>query len=471
MEVKKNNNNFETNLQNKVEKFEIPSWNFKKKANQNDNSSKKHGYKSELLQNAITSLKAQYKMHVKRNIIPAEEGNKLIENLDSIQKKYKNHNYDGSVYEFLGTQLKEMDEKSYSWSKVARSQNAQEVGDIRLMINKKLSEIDSQIQSLQSNFIEIAEDNIKTIIPSNVSGQLQQPNSLSHYFMSLVEMLGRDRSRFSDFKKRNSLSPYGASEGVGNSFNLNLEMVSRNVGFSSSFHNSLDALASYDNVIEYFSSLTNSSINIARFARDISLWQSSENSKASVDSQFLKDNDCLPYQKISNNLNSAILDLNSINSYLQNIANYAAQQPIEPSAQYEHISKMTYEASSKYIDAVSAINEIAKSLKFNAKSFKDAGSREFSTAQDLRDWIIQNANVNWDEANKRTRQIIEYAISKNKKLSLLDLNEIQKIEPSATNDIYSVLIPSRAIISRRSGNGSNPVQIRKHIRLARRKFL
>ena len=70
-----------------------------------------------------------------------------------------------------------------------------------------------------------------------------------------------------------------------------------------------------------------------------------------------------------------------------------------------------------------------------------------------------------------TKSIVEYSNKKGKKLSLLELEELKKFEPRIYKDVFAVLTPSRAIIARRSSGATNPVQVRKAIRAARRKYI
>jgi argininosuccinate lyase len=135
-----------------------------------------------------------------------------------------------------------------------------------------------------------------------------------------------------------------------------------------------------------------------------------------------------------------------------------------------NVSEIAIETSETLDLTLKAMAATIHDMKVNRKVMKEAASHSYATAADLVDWLTMNTSLNLTQAENQTRSIIEYAITRGKKLSLLELTELQSFVPEINMDVYSVLIPSRTLIARRSGGGSNPVQIRKAIRAVKRKL-
>ena len=78
---------------------------------------------------------------------------------------------------------------------------------MRLWVREAIDSLDKRLKELQSALIDRAEEHDQTIMPGFTHLQSAQPITLGHHLLAYVEMLGRDRSRFSDCRKRLNESP------------------------------------------------------------------------------------------------------------------------------------------------------------------------------------------------------------------------------------------------------------------------
>ena len=71
-----------------------------------------------------------------------------------------------------------------------------------------------------------------TIMPGFTHLQVAQPITMGHYFLSYIEMLGRDIDRFEDAQKRANECPLGSCALAGTSFEIDREFTAKELGFS-----------------------------------------------------------------------------------------------------------------------------------------------------------------------------------------------------------------------------------------------
>jgi argininosuccinate lyase len=289
--------------------------------------------------------------------------------------------------------------------------------------------------------------------------------------MAYVEMFARDRSRVKDGRKRMNESPFASGELVGNAFNLSREMVGRILGFDKACSNSIDAINDRDYVFDFLAFVSSCAVHLSRLAEELIYWHNTNNNYIAFSNAFVSQSQVLPYRRDPEVLGGirgkAAKAIGSLTSSLSAIKNLKLAYAND----YNELCEPVIDSYDSLLNSLNAMAALIADFTINRKQMKEAASSNFSTAIDLVDWLIQNAGLTPNKAQDKSRQIIEYAINKGKKLSLLEIEELKAIEPKITDDVYSVLIPSRAMISRRSGNGSNPVQIRKAIRAARRNYL
>jgi len=100
-------------------------------------------------------------------------------------------------------------------------------------------------------------------------------------------------------------------------------------------------------------------------------------------------------------------------------------------------------------------------LTIDAKAMRKAASREYATATDLADWLVQNLGLPFREAHHITGRIVALAEAKNTDLRRLTLPEIHTIEPRVTEAVFAVLDPGRSAKSRKSHGGTAPANVRR----------
>ena len=81
--------------------------------------------------------------------------------------------------------------------------------------------------------------------------QPAQPVTFGHHLLAYVEMLGRDRGRFADARRRLNECPLGAAALAGTSFPIDRHMTARDLGFDRPMANSLDAVSDRDFALEF----------------------------------------------------------------------------------------------------------------------------------------------------------------------------------------------------------------------------
>ncbi|MEQ8696604.1 MAG: lyase family protein, partial [Bauldia litoralis] len=93
----------------------------------------------------------------------------------------------------------------------ARSRNDQVATDLRLWVRETIDRLDASMRALQSVLLDQAEANVDAIMPGFTHLQTAQPVTFGHHMLAYVEMVGRDRGRLADARKRVNESPLGAA--------------------------------------------------------------------------------------------------------------------------------------------------------------------------------------------------------------------------------------------------------------------
>lgn len=160
-----------------------------------------------------------------------------------------------------------------------------EVGK-RIYARDNLLKVIEMVTTLRKTLIEVAENNIDTVMPGYTHAQHAQPTTWGHMILSWVSVLERDTDRLLLNFEHVNRSPAGAAILTGSDFPLNRQRVGDLLGFHSVEKNTYDAILSHDNLFETLSALAILHMNLARWCDDLMLYNTSEFGMVSFPDRF-----------------------------------------------------------------------------------------------------------------------------------------------------------------------------------------
>jgi argininosuccinate lyase len=89
-----------------------------------------------------------------------------------------------------------------------------------------------------------------------------------------------------------------------------------------------------------------------------------------------------------------------------------------------------------------------------------AAAKGFSTATDLADWLVRQADVPFRDAHHITGALVALAEKNGCDLTELALDDMQNVDARITDDVYSVLSVENSVASRTSFGGTAPENVR-----------
>jgi argininosuccinate lyase len=113
--------------------------------------------------------------------------------------------------------------------------------------------------------------------------------------------------------------------------------------------------------------------------------------------------------------------------------------------------------------SLAAMSGMVADWRVNEEAMGAQAQSGYPTATDLADWLTRVLGKPFRAAHRIAGTIVRRAEELNLPLAKLPLEELQKIEPGITNDVYSILSVAASVNSRQSFGGTAPVRIREQI--------
>src|ERR1700686_4263811 len=227
----------------------------------------------------IAASKAHAAMLSAQGIITATDAKNIGKGLDTILSEIGNGSFEfkralEDIHMNVESRLSELIGPAAGRLHTARSRNDQVATDFRLWVRDAIDRLDGHAQALQAALVDHAEQHAATIMPGFTHLQVAQPVTFGHHLLAYVEMLGRDRGRLADCRRRLNESPLGAAALAGTSFPIDRDATATALGFDRPAANSLDAVSDRDFALEFLAAAAIAGMHLSRFAEEIVIWTS-----------------------------------------------------------------------------------------------------------------------------------------------------------------------------------------------------
>ncbi len=402
------------------------------------------------------------------NIITKDEANVLIDGLNKIKKIYLNGEWiiDESAFEdihsAIETKLYEVAGVVAGKLHTGRSRNDQIATAMKLWVKKSLTQLIEAVGNLQNVMLNLALDNIDTIIPGYTHLQRAQPISFAFHLLAYVEMLDRDIERLKFCYNEANFSPLGSGALAGSTLPLDRELTSKTLGFNSPTKNALDTVSDRDYLLDYLNAVVVGMMHLSRLAEEIILWCSSEWSFVKLADSYTTGSSLMPQKK---NPDMAELIRGKSGRVYGNyitLATIMKGLPLSYNRDLQEDKEPVFDSFETYLGCLNIACGMIATLTVNKDRFVEDLQNSFILSTDLADYLVLKG-VPFREAHKIVGQIVKYAEDNNKGLSQLALDEMKSISSIIDESVFEYLDTNSSLQKKKTFGSPNKYFVKKEI--------
>ena len=349
----------------------------------------------------------------------------------------------------------------------ARSRNDQVATDFRLWVRDAIDATDAGLVALIDALLTRAADQADAVMPGFTHLQSAQPVTLGHHLMAYVEMLGRDRGRFADARARLNHCPLGSAALAGTGFPIDRDMTAQALGFDGPTANSLDSVSDRDFAIEYLTAAVQCALHLSRLAEEIIIWASQPFGFVSLPDAWSTGSSIMPQKRNPDAAELVRGHSGRIMGCMTSLMVTMKGLPLAYSKDMQDDKEPVFEAFDLLSLSLSAMTGMIATLTFRTDRMRALAESGFSTATDLADWLVREADVPFREAHHITGRAVKLAEERGCGLADLPLADMQNIDTRISDGVFGVLTVDASVASRTSHGGTAPVRVREAIAAAR----
>ena len=421
-------------------------------------------FDSRLFRHDIQGSIAHSKMLAKIGVLNRNEAAQIESGLHSILEQIENGEFEWSpqledVHMNIEARLTEAIGDAGKKLHTGRSRNDQVATDIRLYMREACDDTSQHIKGLQHALLNLATEEVSTILPGYTHLQVAQPISLAHHLLAWNEMLERDLERITDVRKRINVMPLGSAALAGTSFDLDRDYTCQLLGFDRPSRNSLDAVSDRDFLIEFASAGSLIMMHLSRMCEEIILWASESYKFIDIGDAFCTGSSIMPQKK-----NPDIAELvrgksGRVIGNLQALLVLMKSQPLAYNRDNQEDKLPIFDTVDTLSASLQVFAAMIPSIRFNRDNMRSAALKGYATATDLAEYLVR-LNVPFRDAHEIVGGTVQYAIQQSKALSDLSLDELQSFGKMIGEDVYTVLSLEGSINSRDHFGGTAPTQVK-----------
>jgi len=347
-----------------------------------------------------------------------------------------------------------------------RSRNDQVVTDVRIYVKKRCAAIERGITDVQKALLKRAEADISVIMPGYTHLQQAQPILLSHYWLSFLFRLEREKKRFVNASKGADSLPLGSGALAGAGFAIDREKLAEALGFKQVCPNSIDAVASRDFILETLSCCASLAIACSRYAEDLIIWSSREFGFIELDDAWSTGSSMMPQKKNPDSLElirakagRCIGNYTGFASTLKGVGlAYCKDLQEDKEPLFDSLSQMEL--------VCTVLTKVMETLTVNAEAMF-RGLDPFLLATDLADYLV-GKSMPFRQAHKVLGKIVAFCIEKKRNLQTLTVEELKGFSELFKTDVTAVFKWENAIAHRNVSGGTGMESVKAQISAAKK---
>jgi argininosuccinate lyase len=353
----------------------------------------------------------------------------------------------------------------------ARSRNDQVATDLKLWTRDAIDRAEALLAELQRVLLGLAREHADAVMPGFTHLQAAQPVTFGHHLLAYVEMLGRDRSRFADARRRLNECPLGAAALAGTSFPLDRAMTAAELGFDRPAVNSIDAVSDRDFALDYLSSAAICAVHLSRFAEELVLWSTPQFGFVRMPEAFTSGSSIMPQKRNPDAAELVRGKSGRILGDLQGLLVVLKGLPLAYSKDLQEDKEGLFDAVDNLELCLAAMAGMLAGLRVDKDRMRAAAGIGHTTATDLADWLVREQGVPFREAHGVSARVVRLAEEKGRALTELSLADLREVDPRIEAEAMEVLEVGRSVASRMSLGGTAPARVLEAVAAAEQRFL
>ncbi len=387
---------------------------------------------SKIFKPVIYINKAHVKMLEIQDIIPKNDAEKILKSLkylenkdfDELDLKPELEDIHMVIEDYVNEQA---GIESGGKMHTAKSRNDQVSAAIRMVLREEILEIQKLTLELLKNLVEVAEENLDTVMPGYTHLQVAEPTTFAHYISNYIQALLRTIERLEVSYDHTNKNPLGAGAFAGTSFQIDRELTSELLAFDDVLENTMDATGSRDFVLDVMSNLSILMSTLSRFSEELVVWSSSEFDMLEFSEEFSSPSSIMPQKKnpvvpemVRANAGKTVGNLTGGFEILKNL-------PQAYNLDIQELTPLLWDTVSQTKESVKVLAKLVKNMEINEEKMRENAEKGFASLTELANSLVRECDISFRVSHEIVGELALRMEREDKDLDDIEINDFNSI--------------------------------------------
>jgi argininosuccinate lyase len=211
-----------------------------------------------------------------------------------------------------------------------------------------------------------------------------------------------------------------------------------------------------DFILETLAAGSIMAMHLSRFAEELVIWSSAQFNFIRLSDKFTTGSSIMPQKRNPDAAELVRAKVGRVIGALTSLLVVMKGLPLAYSKDMQEDKEVAFDALDALSLSLAAMTGMVQDLEVNRERMRQAASMGFSTATDVADWLVRQANIPFRDAHEITGHIVKLAEEKGIPLDGLTIEDFKLIDHRIDSRIHKVLSVESSVRARKSYGGTAP---------------
>jgi len=347
-----------------------------------------------------------------------------------------------------------------------RSRNEQVALDFRLWLRDAIRAAQQSLRELLEALVEMAGKHPNVILPGYTHLRRAQPVLWPHYLLAYFEMFRRDYQRLENCFQSADVLPLGSGALSGSGFPLDRRILAKELGFSRTSRNSLDAVSDRDFALEFLFAGTLCFLHLSRLAEDWILYSSEEFGFLELSEEVSTGSSLMPQKKNPDSLELIRGKTGRALGHLVSLAATLKGLPLSYNRDLQEDKEPVFDVAEQLVPALQLAATVVRTASLHPEAMQKASKEGWLCATDLAEFLAEKG-VPFHRAHEIVGRLVLESLREGKQPQDCTLEDLQKHSPRFDRQALALLTPEAGVARRSVAGGTASSSVRSALREAK----
>jgi argininosuccinate lyase len=342
-----------------------------------------------------------------------------------------------------------------------RSRNEQVSLDLRLYLRRRIPLLQERLAHLVSALARQAEAAGQTIMPSFTHFRPAQPVLVAHFLLAHMAPLRRDYDRMAAARAEADALPLGSGAIAGTNYELDVESMARNLGFSRIVDNSIDASSDRDFAATFLYCCSAAMVHLSRLAEDLIIFSGDGHQFFELSDALSTGSSMMPQKKNPDPLELVRGKAGRTIGHLMALLTTLKGLPSGYNKDLQEDKQAVFDAEDTLAGSLSVMASVASGLTLNPYRTEAAASG-LLLATDVADYLV-GRGVPFRRAHEIVGGLVRKLLGEGRDFSSLTLDEWRAASDRFEPEIVGRVTPQVSVGLKRTPQSTAPTAVKARL--------